>query len=381
MSFCVSVCFVVVSFFVLYFQMTLVALKSSPALSDTIAPFQFPSLDRFRPEKFARHSQGMNEISILHNSDNRRGHSRQRELSRQQFVNNVKSDIVEGNASPGMSRRQTRASGDYLLRQGHASVTNKPSFNFSFNCNGLGDEMNNAEKKEADEEMSAEEWEDEEGEYVDVEEVAEDKDHEEEEGEVESEEGGEGKLKRKELREKERDQLWKAKYDQLRDFKSENGHCDIKGNKHKQLGAWIRRQRYLWRNGKLCRERKKLLDELGFMWENNRAKVCSGSTMKSNMDATYSDNQERSSPRKKRRATGIATHVNAESSPNSSRSNSPVHVNQMSEVGSHRERESMSSKKKIRADAWTKKFLEFKQKHSQGELAWKDNVQLTSWVC
>jgi hypothetical protein len=45
-------------------------------------------------------------------------------------------------------------------------------------------------------------------------------------------------------KEGDRDQMWKAKFDQLKEFHDQNGHCEVKGRKNKALSAWIRRQRY-----------------------------------------------------------------------------------------------------------------------------------------
>jgi hypothetical protein len=46
-------------------------------------------------------------------------------------------------------------------------------------------------------------------------------------------------------KEGDRDQMWKAKFDQLKEFHDQNGHCEVKGRKNKALSAWIRRQRYV----------------------------------------------------------------------------------------------------------------------------------------
>lgn len=50
--------------------------------------------------------------------------------------------------------------------------------------------------------------------------------------------------RREREKEGDRDQMWKTKFDQLKEFHEQNGHCEVKGRKNKALSAWIRRQRY-----------------------------------------------------------------------------------------------------------------------------------------
>lgn len=61
-----------------------------------------------------------------------------------------------------------------------------------------------------------------------------------------------------------REEMFKA----LRDFKKENGHCNIpvRYQKNMKLGRWIERQRQSYKSGKLSKEHKERFEKLGFVW-------------------------------------------------------------------------------------------------------------------
>lgn len=62
--------------------------------------------------------------------------------------------------------------------------------------------------------------------------------------------------------------LWALRFDQLVEFKKQNGHCDVPYNHpdNRQLGIWVRNQRHRRRQGKLTLQRERMLHDLGFMW-------------------------------------------------------------------------------------------------------------------
>ena len=61
---------------------------------------------------------------------------------------------------------------------------------------------------------------------------------------------------------------WRVRYEDLVEFKKEHGHCRVPCvyKKNPQLGAWVHNQRQVNRKGKLAPERKRRLDDLGFVW-------------------------------------------------------------------------------------------------------------------
>lgn len=63
--------------------------------------------------------------------------------------------------------------------------------------------------------------------------------------------------------------LWPLRYEQLVEFKKQNGHCDVPYNyaENRQLGIWVGNQRYKRKQNKLPPERERLLNDLGFTWE------------------------------------------------------------------------------------------------------------------
>ncbi|MCE3232592.1 MAG: type restriction protein res subunit [Rickettsiaceae bacterium] len=64
------------------------------------------------------------------------------------------------------------------------------------------------------------------------------------------------------------EELWYNNFEQLKAFKEKNGHCNISqaGEYKKSLQQWINRQRLYYKKGTLRKDRKALLDKLGFCW-------------------------------------------------------------------------------------------------------------------
>jgi hypothetical protein len=66
----------------------------------------------------------------------------------------------------------------------------------------------------------------------------------------------------------DRDKQWKMLYERLVEFERKNGHCKVRF-RHEQdrpLGRWVAKQRrnYIYNN--IRRDRKELLDAIGFAW-------------------------------------------------------------------------------------------------------------------
>eukprot|EP00429_Kryptoperidinium_foliaceum_P004091 CAMPEP_0176007606 /NCGR_PEP_ID=MMETSP0120_2-20121206/3319_1 /TAXON_ID=160619 /ORGANISM="Kryptoperidinium foliaceum, Strain CCMP 1326" /LENGTH=596 /DNA_ID=CAMNT_0017340371 /DNA_START=353 /DNA_END=2143 /DNA_ORIENTATION=+ len=91
-----------------------------------------------------------------------------------------------------------------------------------------------------------------------------------------------GKKKKHEDAFIQREKLWSFFYDQLKDYKAEYGHCDVPKDVegyHHGLFHWVRNQRQLYSkqlkknaSNSLTPQRKKMLDDLGFVWDNNHRK-------------------------------------------------------------------------------------------------------------
>ena len=75
---------------------------------------------------------------------------------------------------------------------------------------------------------------------------------------------------------------WLSKYEELRKYKDTHGNCLVRQN-HPTLGTWVRNQRQFYRRfaeGKkssITRERMKLLNSIGFVW--NGSNGCNTSWM------------------------------------------------------------------------------------------------------
>jgi hypothetical protein len=67
------------------------------------------------------------------------------------------------------------------------------------------------------------------------------------------------------------DKKWDQQYEKLVQFKRKREHC-IVPNRHEQdksLGIWVDTQRTIYRKNELRQDRKRLLNEIGFVWKNN----------------------------------------------------------------------------------------------------------------
>ena len=61
------------------------------------------------------------------------------------------------------------------------------------------------------------------------------------------------------------DEAWMTHFDELVDFKNENGHCSVP-KVQGPLGVWVTNQRQSIKKGKLSQERIDLLESIGFEW-------------------------------------------------------------------------------------------------------------------
>jgi hypothetical protein len=64
------------------------------------------------------------------------------------------------------------------------------------------------------------------------------------------------------------DKQWNIQFEQLVEFKRTNGHCMVPRHYEldKSLGFWVHTQQNLHSKNNLRRDRKELLDEIGFVW-------------------------------------------------------------------------------------------------------------------
>jgi uncharacterized protein YbgA (DUF1722 family) len=73
---------------------------------------------------------------------------------------------------------------------------------------------------------------------------------------------------------------WNQQYEKLVEFKQKNGHCLVP-NKYQEdasFGSWVSWQRGRHANNKILPDRKKLLDEIGFVWKAGTVAARSSST-------------------------------------------------------------------------------------------------------
>ena len=62
-----------------------------------------------------------------------------------------------------------------------------------------------------------------------------------------------------------RDRQWLEKYEELKSYQNEHGHCLVP-SKRSSLGNWIQHQRSLSALGSMREDRRDLLNQLGFVW-------------------------------------------------------------------------------------------------------------------
>jgi hypothetical protein len=69
------------------------------------------------------------------------------------------------------------------------------------------------------------------------------------------------------------DNSWEAMFKRLEEFKEQQGHCHVrlKYEEDPQLGRWVHRQRQTYREGRLSREKVKLMEATGFIWDGRAA--------------------------------------------------------------------------------------------------------------
>jgi hypothetical protein len=67
--------------------------------------------------------------------------------------------------------------------------------------------------------------------------------------------------------------LWYQQYEKLVEFKRKSGHCMVPCayEQDKSLGKWVSRQRTVHINNRIRLDRKRILDEIGFAWKDDRA--------------------------------------------------------------------------------------------------------------
>ena len=61
------------------------------------------------------------------------------------------------------------------------------------------------------------------------------------------------------------DEAWMARFDELVDFKNDNGDCNVPSSQG-PLGRWVSEQRSNYKKGKLSQERIDFLESIGFEW-------------------------------------------------------------------------------------------------------------------
>ena len=61
------------------------------------------------------------------------------------------------------------------------------------------------------------------------------------------------------------DERWNTRFEELLDYRSEHGDCNVPQRQGK-LGTWVKRQRTLYLTGSLAQDRINRLDSIGFKW-------------------------------------------------------------------------------------------------------------------
>jgi Helicase associated domain len=71
-----------------------------------------------------------------------------------------------------------------------------------------------------------------------------------------------------ETRAEKQERIWHERYQELVEYKRQNGHCDCPTRylPNRALGRWVDRQRRLHKNGDLSHHRVELLHKIGFSW-------------------------------------------------------------------------------------------------------------------
>ncbi len=71
------------------------------------------------------------------------------------------------------------------------------------------------------------------------------------------------------------DKKWNMQYEKLVEFKRNFGHCRVPKiyEQDKSLGLWVSHQRTFHNNNKLRLDRKRILEDLGFAWNDGAHKI------------------------------------------------------------------------------------------------------------
>lgn len=66
-----------------------------------------------------------------------------------------------------------------------------------------------------------------------------------------------------------REAAWNQKFSELENYKRANGHCNVPNNfpPNPSLAKWVDHQRQFFRRGELADNRRKALEEIGFVWD------------------------------------------------------------------------------------------------------------------
>ena len=66
-----------------------------------------------------------------------------------------------------------------------------------------------------------------------------------------------------------KEKQWNAAYQKMLAYKATKGNCLVpfKYKEDKQLGAWVAKQRTVYKNGKMTEDRKQLLNDINFVWK------------------------------------------------------------------------------------------------------------------
>jgi hypothetical protein len=63
-----------------------------------------------------------------------------------------------------------------------------------------------------------------------------------------------------------KDEMWRAKYEELKAYRMEFGHIDVSSADNEVLYSWVRKQRIRREAGRRKPERDAILEELGMDW-------------------------------------------------------------------------------------------------------------------
>ncbi|KAL3788070.1 hypothetical protein HJC23_008132 [Cyclotella cryptica] len=64
-----------------------------------------------------------------------------------------------------------------------------------------------------------------------------------------------------------RDDVWSIRFAELKEYKAQHGDCNVPIGHTSALSGWVREQRKRNEYKSMDMERKKLLDDIGFVWD------------------------------------------------------------------------------------------------------------------